>query len=128
MLRAPLGLNLFDEDLSPEQHQEHFGLFDPSGAIVACVIAVRVSPDKAKIRQMAVHSGHQRRGHGQRIMRLVEQHLAKAGVRRTVLHARETAIGFYESLGYQKVGEPFTEIGIPHLAMEKHLDEVPTDL
>ena len=39
-LRAPLGLSLRDENLAPEKNQLHFGLFEPDGTLVACVIAV----------------------------------------------------------------------------------------
>jgi predicted GNAT family N-acyltransferase len=38
-----------------------------------------------------------------------------------VVHARDVAVGFYERLGYQSVGEPFVEIGLPHQTMEKEL-------
>ena len=121
VLRAPIGLNLFAEDLSPERQQEHFGSFDPAGQIVACLVAVRLSPEQAKLRQMAVHPARQRQGHGQRILRAVEQHLAASRIRRITLHARTTAAPFYAALGYQSVGEEFTEVGIPHVVMEKAL-------
>ena len=37
------------------------------------------------------------------------------------MHARETAVGFYEKLGYKVVGDKFTEVTIPHYVMEKKL-------
>jgi predicted GNAT family N-acyltransferase len=43
------------------------------------------------------------------------------GALRMTLHARQTAVPFYERLGYRVVGEPFIEVGIPHRAMEKSL-------
>jgi predicted GNAT family N-acyltransferase len=119
VLRRPLGLDLFAEDLAAEREQQHFGLFDASGRIVACVIAVPQSPTKAKIRQMAVDPSRQRQGLGQRLLRAVEEQLCEAGVERTSLHARVEAVPFYRSLGYAVVGEEFIEVGIPHLAMEK---------
>jgi len=36
-----------------------------------------------------------------------------------VLNARKTAVGFYEKLGYEKIGEEFPEINIPHYKMRK---------
>lgn len=36
-----------------------------------------------------------------------------------VLHARDSALDFYLSLGYSIVGDPFEEVGIPHHRMEK---------
>ena len=56
ILRIPIGLSLFDEDISLEIDQMHFGLLDQNRNLVACVIAVARSPAEAKIRQMAVDS------------------------------------------------------------------------
>ena len=36
-------------------------------------------------------------------------------------NARESAIPFYESLGYQKIGNQFFEVKIPHYKMIKSL-------
>nr|MBP8249907.1 GNAT family N-acetyltransferase [Chitinophagales bacterium] len=36
-------------------------------------------------------------------------------------HARDTAIPFYEKLGYSRVGEEFEEVTIPHWEMGKSL-------
>jgi predicted GNAT family N-acyltransferase len=44
-----------------------------------------------------------------------------ACVRRMVLHARETAVSFYQNLGYSRFGDQFTEVTIPHWAKEKRL-------
>ena len=38
-----------------------------------------------------------------------------------VLHARETAVGFYEKLGYKTSGDKFIEVTIPHFPMQKEL-------
>jgi predicted GNAT family N-acyltransferase len=36
-----------------------------------------------------------------------------------ILHARESAVPFYERLGYERVGERFEEVSIPHWRMRK---------
>ena len=41
--------------------------------------------------------------------------------RRLVLHARATAVGFYERLGYRIEGPEFCEVTIPHYPMGKSL-------
>ena len=43
------------------------------------------------------------------------------GYEEIVLHARETALGFYQKLGYETEGDSFTEVGLPHSAMRKKL-------
>jgi predicted GNAT family N-acyltransferase len=40
-----------------------------------------------------------------------------------VLHAREEAVPFYERLGYEKHGESFIAVTIPHFFMHKRLVE-----
>lgn len=121
VLRVPLGLSLADEDLSEESRQSHFGLFDPAGNLVACVIAVRLSPTRAKIRQMAVCGSYQNQGWGRHIIRCLEARLAELGHEEVFMHARSGAVGFYEKLGYRKAGPEFVEVGIPHFLMEKRL-------
>jgi predicted GNAT family N-acyltransferase len=121
VLRKPLGLSLYDEDLSVEQEQWHFGLFDADGTIIACAVAVPLPDNKVRIRQMAVTQPHQRQGHGSRIMRDVEAVLHERGYRHVILHARLRAMPFYKQLGFAVTGDEFLEIGIPHLRMEKRL-------
>ncbi len=45
----------------------------------------------------------------------------KLGLKEMVLHARETAVPFYERLGYTRVGDVFTEVTIPHRVMVRAL-------
>lgn len=121
VLRAPLGLNLYAEDLSRERQQRHFGLFADDGRLLACAIAVPLAPATAKIRQMAVAPACQGQGQGRELLLAVERELAREGVRQLILHARLTAVGFYEKLGYRRHGPEFTEVGIPHVEMEKRI-------
>jgi len=121
VLRVPIGLCLYDEDLDREKQQVHFGLFDQCGDLLACVIAAPLSSTKAKIRQMAVHREHQGKGHGRTIIHDLEDHLARRGFIHLVMRARMTAVGFYTRLDYAKVGHEFMEVGISHIRMEKYI-------
>lgn len=122
VLRIPLGLSLFEEDLSLEIQQLHFGLFDESNNLMACAIAVVCSPKEAKIRQMAVSPEHQGKGCGSSIIHFIEAKLVKQGITHLHMHARMTAVNFYEKLGYVRGGQEFVEVGIPHVKMEKSLN------
>ena len=121
VLRAPLGLSLYNEDLEPERQQFHFGLFGDDGELLACVIAAPLSPTKVRIRQMAVGREHQGKGCGRRIIQEMENLLAHRGFIHLTMHARMTAVGFYTKLGYTRMGPEFREMGIPHVSMEKRL-------
>ena len=121
VLRSPLGLSLRDEDVAGEEDQWHFGLFDPGGELLACVLAVPLVPTEARIRQMAVSPAHQGNGLGRRLLREVEGRLRARGFRRLELSARTSATGFYEKLGYGAVGGEYVSQTIPHVRMVKDL-------
>jgi predicted GNAT family N-acyltransferase len=127
VLRQPLGLSLFDEDLQAEKDQLHFGLFDDSSTLIACVIAAPLSSNTARLRQMAVLPSQINKGYGSNLLRLLENYLVEHGFRSVCLHARSTAIGFYQKLGYLKNGSIFIEVGIPHVHMEKGLQTFEPD-
>jgi predicted GNAT family N-acyltransferase len=40
---------------------------------------------------------------------------------RLTMHARKSAVGFYEKSGYRICSDEFTEVTIPHFVMEKEL-------
>jgi predicted GNAT family N-acyltransferase len=86
--------------------------------VVGCVLFDFAS---GRLRAMAVEPSLQGTGIGARLVVGLEAELKKLAVQTISLHARDTAIGFYEKLGYSIEGEPFTEVGIPHRNMVKKL-------
>ncbi|MBF0106566.1 MAG: GNAT family N-acetyltransferase [Deltaproteobacteria bacterium] len=118
ILRKPLGLDIHDEDLSCESKQLHFGMIDHD-TLIACVVIVPQANKTAKGRQMAVSQSQQKKGIGQILIKEVEAELKKRGFDKIELHARKTAVGFYQKLGYSIVGDEFSEVTIPHYKMEK---------
>jgi ribosomal protein S18 acetylase RimI-like enzyme len=119
VLRKPLGLELTAEELAREEDQLHFGLFEGDNNLVACVVAVRLSPTDARIRQMAVSPLHQRKGLGKKVMSELEANLRSRGLTNLVLHARASAVGFYERLGYTVTGDEFIDVTVAHFRMVK---------
>ena len=87
--------------------------------MVACVLVRRLESGRVKVRQMAVEPERQRSGIGRGLIERVEKLLAGEGVEEVELNARDVAVGFYEKLGYARVGEEFVEVGIPHRKMVK---------
>ena len=57
------------------------------------------------MRQVAVVGDLQGQGIGTALVKRSEAMARELGFRRMILHARETAVAFYEKLGYTKVGE-----------------------
>jgi renalase len=119
VLRFPLGRSLDKVDTQGEKEQLHFGITGNESELIACLCVRNISESHYKIRQMAVSAKFQGAGLGSRLMRYVEREMVRRGALEISLHARESAIIFYEKLGYNCVGESFDEVGIPHIKMQK---------
>lgn len=119
-LRQPLGLNLMEEDLSLDK-QDKILVVQQQDEIVGCIMIHPVDEHQVKFRQMAIHPRLQGKGIGKVLLVDAEQSAKEMGAKKVVLHARATAIPFYEKSGYQPFGEPFVEVTIPHLAMQKDI-------
>lgn len=120
VLRTPLGLHYSAADLAAEHDQFHLALFEDETPL-ASVILQWQRDAQAKMRQMAVDPAFQGMGFGARLVKALEVEAARRSVQRIVLHARASALGFYERLGYTCVGGTFEEVGLPHRRMEKIL-------
>ena len=82
---------------------------------------VPLDKSTVQLRQMAVTSGLQGKGIGSVLMQFAENISRDRGYKKLIMHARKTAVGFYEKLGYQKKGDEFSEVTLPHFVMEKNL-------
>lgn len=75
----------------------------------------------AQFSRLAVTRSARRRGIATALLDLADQETLAGGGRRIVLHAQTYAQRLYERAGYRPRGRAFTEAGIEHVAMEKHL-------
>lgn len=120
LLRKPLGLSFPDKDLENEKDNILIGYFD-DGKLEGCCMLVPVGQGTVQLRQMAVLSGLQGKGIGRTIMQFAENLARDKGFKKIIMHARDSAVGFYQKQGYEKKGEMFTEVSIPHYMMEKSI-------
>ncbi len=121
VLRKPLGLNLFDENLEAEKEELIYGLFDDNNQVLASMQFKILNNQEVKLRQMAVHPEHQKKGLGKSLVLFTEQQIKAMGYKKIEMHARKHALLFYKKLGYLVQGNEFKEVGIPHLKMYKYL-------
>ena len=120
ILRKPLGLKFAPEELEREKEDILIGAFDDD-KILACCLITKVDPLTCKLRQMAVLNSQQGKGIGFTMMNFAENVARDRGYKTMTMHARKTAIGFYEKLGYKITGNEFMEVTIPHFIMQKKL-------
>jgi predicted GNAT family N-acyltransferase len=129
VLLGPIGLDgprfraMFPEGGAREEHFEHFvAVFDhPAGPRVvgtALLLPNYKQPGSAKLMQMAVDRQRQGEGIGTRLVVAMEQRaFGQLGLGEMWCHARDTAYGFYQSLGWEFDSDVFDEAGIPHRRM-----------
>jgi predicted GNAT family N-acyltransferase len=120
ILRKPLGLSLKKEELDREKDDILIGAFEEE-KMLGCCLLTKVDDNNVRLRQMAVQNNLQGKGIGASMLNFAENIARDAGYKNMVMHARKTAIYFYEKLGYKICSEEFEEITIPHYLMEKKL-------
>ena len=120
VLRKPLGLDFSEAELTRSKTDILMGCFDDDEMQGCCMLTDK--GDKvAKLRQMAVRKKYQGAGIGTELLLYAEDIARVKGFEKIVMHARATAIGFYEKVGYRIVGDTFLELGIQHYLMEKEI-------
>ena len=120
VLRKPLGLSLYDENLDAEQPDFHIGAFVNS-TLVGVMILTRLNTGNVKMRQVAVEEKMRAKKVGREMVHYAEEYAESEGYATILLNARKSAVGFYEKLGYKKISDEFMEINIPHFKMSKRL-------
>jgi GNAT superfamily N-acetyltransferase len=120
ILRKPLGLGFTKEELDAEKNNILIAAFEDEN-ILGCCMLVEESPEKVRLRQMAVLNDLQGKGIGRALMHFAENLARDRGYKTLTMHARKNATGFYEKMGYKIASGEFTEVTIPHYVMEKKL-------
>jgi predicted GNAT family N-acyltransferase len=120
ILRKPLGLTFSPEELEKEKSEILIGAFEEE-KMLGCCMLVREDAKNCRLRQMAVMNNLQGKGIGRALMHFAENIARDMGYKKIIMHARKTATGFYEKLGYTVIGDEFLEVTIPHFVMEKKL-------
>jgi len=120
LLRKPLGLSFTRDELEREKSDILLGCFEDD-KLEACCVLTEVDPSTVRLRQMAVGSALQGKGIGRVLMNFAENIARDRKYTRLTMHARKSAVGFYEKSGYRICSDEFTEVTIPHFIMEKVL-------
>ncbi|AIQ64234.1 hypothetical protein PSTEL_15225 [Paenibacillus stellifer] len=120
VLRRPLGMSIKDDPWQQETEDIH--VCAGSGDVLIGVLLLRKLDDTTvQMKQVAVDEAARGRQVGTQMAEFAEALARREGYHRIVLHARETAVPFYEKMKYICEGERFTEIGIPHRHMYKDI-------
>lgn len=100
-----------------DETSTHFLAVNELGQYIGCA---RLLPN-GQIGRMAVLKEHRGTGIGDKLLQAAIEEGKTLGFDRVHLHAQSHAEAFYRKGGFLPYGEPFTEAGIPHIAMELKL-------
>ena len=120
ILRKPLGLSFTPDELEKEKQNVLIAAFEED-LMLGCCMLVKEDEKRMRLRQMAVPNNLQGKGIGRALMAFAENICRDLGYRRIMMHARKTAVGFYEKHGYKVTSDEYEEITVPHYTMEKEL-------
>ena len=109
-----------DLEVDDEASCLHFVLYKKDDALATCRL-YKKSAETVKLQRMAVLKSARGSKIGIALMEATEVKAAELGYHNIILGAQNTAIGFYERLGYNIIGAEFLDAGIPHHMMEKEL-------
>lgn len=74
------------------------------------------------LQRVATLKEHRGKGYGRELIIFIERSLRHIPDAKVWLSAQDTALPFYEKMGYSVLGEGYIEADMPHHSMEKYID------
>ena len=115
---------VLEQGIAPEDEWDaydatalHAVLFDENGQALGNARLLQPSATIAKVGRMAVLKEARGNGYGSRLLQSLIRCARQRSHKEVRLSAQRTAEGFYAAHGFVAVGEPFNEVGIPHVEM-----------
>jgi len=123
ILRKPWGQPRGSERDNEDEISHHRMIIDETTGDAVAVGRLQInSTDEAQIRYMAVAEGYQGQGLGRKIVTTLEEIALDQRANRIILQARENAVQFYQSNGYEIMEKTHLLFGkIQHWMMQKEL-------
>ena len=121
VLREPWGQLKGSEVLTDEGQADHAMVVDDETNKIVGVARMQTNtPTQGQVRCVAVSPEVQGRGVGKLLMNYLENVAQQKGMNEIILDARENAVKFYLSIGYEIIGDSYLLFGvIPHFKMKK---------
>jgi N-acetylglutamate synthase-like GNAT family acetyltransferase len=122
ILRSPWGQPRGSEKDNMEEDSEHVSIRSENGLHIGVGRLHQLNADEAQIRYMAVENNFRNKGVGLTIYSYLENIAHHKGLKRIIVNARLSAIGFYEHLGFIIISDGATLFNeIEHKVMQKEI-------
>ena len=121
ILRKPLNIPHIPLKDDLEDSSYHVMAITLLNEIVACGRLHMNNSEEAQIRYMGVSKNMRRMGLGSLIVDRLENQAKVLGASSITLNARNVALNFYQSQGYEAIESYQSDTNIPHTRMEKFL-------
>ncbi|PWK28298.1 acetyltransferase (GNAT) family protein [Arcicella aurantiaca] len=125
VLREPWGQLKGSEVLKDEDQADHAMIVDAETDKIVGVARMQTNtPTQGQVRCVAVAPEVQGKGVGKLLMKYLEDVAKAKGIKEIILDARENAVKFYQSIGYDIVEDSYLLFGeIQHYKMRKELSK-----
>ena len=114
---VPVDLELDDKD----KLCHHLVLYDQEKALATARL-LPLSSTSVRLQRMAVVMDFRAQGYGKQLLQACLDLARERGFKSLEAHAQLTALPFYQRLGFDSIGLPFDEVGIPHIHVQIRLD------
>ena len=102
-----------------DKEHKHFCLYE-NNELIACARGEILGP-VMHLGRVTVKNTRRGSGLGRILFNFIEEYASENGCTKLELGAVETAIGFYEKIGFKPFGEYYMEVGWAHINMEKEI-------
>ena len=122
ILLEPLGLKFLDAHRANEMNDLHIGCIEAlDDRLVGGLMLAPVDNETVRLMEVAVETRYQREGIGRSMVQYAEKCAREVGYTKMIMHARLTAVHFYEKCGFRQEGDIFEEQGLTFAKMIKDL-------
>ena len=121
ILRKPLGFEEGSEKDNLEDISVHRAI-KKDNELIAVGRLHFIDGKTSQIRYMGVEEGFQKKGLGKLMVDEFEKVSMRRNILKIILYSRESAIKFYEKLGFTTIKKAHRLKGVQHFLMEKNLN------
>lgn len=123
VLRIPWNRSILEDDLSLEKSTDILIGGFIKNKLEGVIVLHPLNDEKIQIKYLAIYEENRGLGIGKSLVLESENYSIKNNYIKIVLESRDTALKFYEKLGYTVIGKPFLPDFVPiiHIPMEKKI-------